>query len=957
MNKKKYFAFISYSHKDSELAKWLQHEFEYYELPAKLFEERKDIRKEDLPESFRPVFRDEDELSGGELKPQISEALADSEYLIVLCSPNSAQSKYVDNEIKEFISISQKNKRRIFPFIVDGKPHQDEEHKENECFPKTLLELSEDKIDPIELIAGDIHTTGRDHAFVKILAGTLNEKEICFADLWDRYAIEKAQKEREEREAKEKLQIAQSRFVAEKANQLIEEGDSYKAAILLLNVLPNINHPDRPLTQEAVKVLSRAIETEGTILECNSNNIDVYSFSNDEHFLVTSSNNELQVWDIYKGVCIYSEQMKNHVTAAVYSNSKKLLITAFRNNEQDLAIALRKKNYYIRIKNIRTNESKDLKGHLLHINNLCLNSNETLLLSASDDNTIKVWNLEEGICFCILDGHKNAVSFAIFSPNNKNILSASADRTVKIWDFQTEKLIGTLKGHKKAVNYASYSNDGKYIVTASDDNTIRIWDNTTMSCKKILKGHSAAVDYVSFCIDDKHVISVSIDRTIRVWDLLSDDVYIKNLIGSVHHEYVDNPKKRRSETIYSAASSISNIISFGALLKPSPFYYGKLLWWHLLSWITKDDYNSYKFNKALTRKENLIVLSPRSNRVATTIGTDGIKIIKSRTITNSWVDAINLELQEDDVGYIKAASFSSSGDYAVMVIYGHIRIWDTKDGSIIKTVGANEIATTSIYYAACSSDANYVVATSMDKKIRIWNIHTGECITIPHRSFTPFYAVFSLDNKYIVATSYDNEIKIWEVASGECINTIAVNRETIRFVSFSPDNRYVLSTSDKGSIKIWDVFRGECIKELLGHKGRVHCAVFSPNTEEQVIISASEDGTIKIWDWRNEKCIKTIESLATWVVFSLSGDSFISILGSQIKIWRSPNWNCVKKINDTENIVGAWFNGEIIKSVPKFGYQIHKWYVPTFNSLINDAIERFKERTMTREDREQYYLE
>ena len=697
---KEYYAFISYKSEDVEWAIWLQHELEHYHLPAS-FNGRTDIRQE-----LRPVFRDIDELAAGNLPEQIKRALENSQNLIVVCSPQAAASPWVNQEVETFISLGRTD--RIFPFIVEG-------NSPKEFFPPTLLALPKNE----ERLGGDAAKQGRDIAFVKVVAGMLG---LGFDTLWNRYEKEKAEEERKEREDKEKLQIAQSRFVAERANRLIEEGDSYKAAILALNVLPNINHPDRPLTHEAAKVLSRALETEGTILKCNSDNIVVYSFSNDERFLATSSNNELHIWDIYKGICIHSERMTNYVTAAVYSNSKKLLITAFRNNEQDLAIALRKKNYYIRIKNIRTNESKDLKGHLLHINNLCLNSNETLLLSASDDNTIKVWNLEEGICFCILDGHKNAVSFAIFSPNNKNILSASADRTVKIWDFQTEKLIGTLKGHKKAVNYASYSNDGKYIVTASDDNTIRIWDNTTMSCKKILKGHSAAVDYVSFCIDDKHVISVSIDRTIRVWDLLSDDVYIKNLIGSVHHEYVDNPKKRRSETIYSAASSISNIISFGALLKPSLFYYGKLLWWHLLSWITKDDYNSYKFNKALTRKENLIVLSPRSNRVATTIGTDGIKIIKSRTITNSWVDAINLELQEDDVGYIKAASFSSSGDYAVMVIYGHIRIWDTKDGSIIKTVGANEIATTSIYYAACSSDANYVVATSMDKKIRIWNI-------------------------------------------------------------------------------------------------------------------------------------------------------------------------------------------------------------------------------------------
>jgi hypothetical protein len=110
------------------------------------------------------------------------------------------------------------------------------------------LELSEDKTDPIELIAGDIHAAGRDHAFVKILAGTLNEKEIRFADLWNRYAIEKAEEERKQREQRDKLMISQSRFLSEKANSLVEEGDSYTARLLALEALPkDINNPSRPL--------------------------------------------------------------------------------------------------------------------------------------------------------------------------------------------------------------------------------------------------------------------------------------------------------------------------------------------------------------------------------------------------------------------------------------------------------------------------------------------------------------------------------------------------------------------------------------------------------------------------------------------------------------------------------------------------------------------------------------
>ena len=98
---KEYYAFISYSHKDEEWARWLQHEFEHYHLPTTL------NGLTDVPDKFRPIFRDIDELSGGELKPQISHALRASAYLIIICSPNSAKSPYVDGQIKEFVEIGE----------------------------------------------------------------------------------------------------------------------------------------------------------------------------------------------------------------------------------------------------------------------------------------------------------------------------------------------------------------------------------------------------------------------------------------------------------------------------------------------------------------------------------------------------------------------------------------------------------------------------------------------------------------------------------------------------------------------------------------------------------------------------------------------------------------------------------------------------------------------------------
>ena len=90
---KEYFAFISYKSEDVEWAIWLQHELEHYHLPAS-FNGRTDI-----PQELRPIFRDVDELSAGNLPVQIQKALEDSQNLIVICSQNSAKSEWVNKEI------------------------------------------------------------------------------------------------------------------------------------------------------------------------------------------------------------------------------------------------------------------------------------------------------------------------------------------------------------------------------------------------------------------------------------------------------------------------------------------------------------------------------------------------------------------------------------------------------------------------------------------------------------------------------------------------------------------------------------------------------------------------------------------------------------------------------------------------------------------------------------------
>ena len=98
LQEKQYYAFISYKREDEPWARWLAKKIENYNLPTTL-------NGKELPKSLRPVFRDTDELSAGNLPKQIYDALSISKNLIVICSPCSAQSEWVNKEIQDFISI------------------------------------------------------------------------------------------------------------------------------------------------------------------------------------------------------------------------------------------------------------------------------------------------------------------------------------------------------------------------------------------------------------------------------------------------------------------------------------------------------------------------------------------------------------------------------------------------------------------------------------------------------------------------------------------------------------------------------------------------------------------------------------------------------------------------------------------------------------------------------------
>jgi tetratricopeptide (TPR) repeat protein len=173
-----YFAFLSYSHSDEALASWLHSALERFSIPKSLAGRLTDNGV--VPRRLSPIFRDRHELAAAEdLGAEISQALAASRFLIVICSPAAANSKWTNAEIAAFKRVRPDG--CLIAAIADGEPFASDVpgREAEECFPPALRHRYDKRGRPTakraEPLAADLqdHRDGKRLGLLKIIATML----------------------------------------------------------------------------------------------------------------------------------------------------------------------------------------------------------------------------------------------------------------------------------------------------------------------------------------------------------------------------------------------------------------------------------------------------------------------------------------------------------------------------------------------------------------------------------------------------------------------------------------------------------------------------------------------------------------------------------------------------------------------------------------------------------------
>ena len=496
-------------------------------------------------------------------------------------------------------------------------------------------------------------------------------------------------------------------------------------------------------------------------------------------------------------------------------------------------------------------------GHSRGVNSVAFSIGGRKIASGSWDQTIRLWDIENGEEIACLEGHFGAVSSVVFSPDGKMIASGGWDQTIRLWDTKNCKEINFFESHSGGILSVCFSPDGEKIASGSSDCAIQLWDVGSGKEIASMKGHLGDVNSVCFSPDGKRIASGGSDCAIQVWDVES----CRRIVSITGH----------SDVVGSVAFSPD-----GKRIASGSWDQTVRLW----------DVGSGEELASLKGHFGVVY--------SVAFSPDGKKIV-----SGSWDQTVRLwdtevgqqvAYSEGHTGVVYSVAFSPDGEkIAAGSSNGTIRILDAESG---KRIGSLEGYTHAARSVAFSPDGNTIAVGSDDNAIRLWEAENcREAAIWEGHSDVVGSVAFSPDGKRIASGSWDQTVRLWDVGSGEELASLKGHFGVVYSVAFSPDGKKIVSGSWDQTVRLWDTEVGQQVAYSEGHTGVVYSVAFSPDGEK--IAAGSSNGTIRILDAESGKRIGSLEGYthaARSVAFSPDGNTIaVGSDDNAIRLWEAEN--------------------------------------------------------------------
>jgi len=537
-----------------------------------------------------------------------------------------------------------------------------------------------------------------------------------------------------------------------------------------------------------------------------------------------------------------------------------------------------------------------LIGHEASVNSIAYSPDGLLLISGSDDGTVRLWDTRTGqeviSPLCSSEGNVTSVAF---SPRGKLVAAATITGSVHLWDFKTNRPPMTpLPGHGEGAACVAFSPDGTLIASSGSDSVIRFWIAETGELLAALKGHTERVPAVAFSPEGNILASASYDGSVRLWD-----VHTREQMG-IAFSHIDSwaislafsPDGSALAVGFAAAREIqvwntdhkSGIIS---VIKTGEWPYSVAFSPDSQCLVTRDANGMTLWSWRSGQKLSTL-LSGCVNAVS--YAPDGLHIASASEDRNIYIWKPNIS--QDTIqtlrvhsGGVNAVALSLDGcTIASASEGGTIGIWDAQSGEPVLSpfIGHHDVVNSVII----SADGRLIVSASADCTIRMWDIETGASVGQPLEGHSESVnaLAFSPDGEWLTSASSDMSVMFWRMSPG-ALSTESSQRlqafNELYSLAYAPDGRLIAAGDSQGDYWVWPITPSNGhVRRLVASKFviRLHSVAFTP--DGNFIVGAC-DSFISAWDTRVQDSEEVAWKLeghagASSVQFSPSGKRMVS---------------------------------------------------------------------------------
>jgi WD40 repeat protein/TPR repeat protein len=853
----RYKAFISYSHVDKAWGDWLHKALESYRVPAQLA--NAPGRDGPVPAKLFPIFRDREELpSSADLGEQVNKALQDAAILIVICSPNAAASRWVNEEILAFKRLGRTN--RILALIVSGEPNAADKPQFDaklECFPPALKfhlgpdgELSAARVEPIAADARP-HADGKENAKLKLIAGilgvgfdSLKQRELEAARLRTRIAQTIAggfavlavaalaatyfawQNGIEAARQRDIALTREAHFLSDQANQALEAGDPQRATLIALEALP-IKGRD-PETPEARKALAAAyaagMEERGAVLLADR----ALAFSSDGKRIATAAYDKAQIWDTGTGARLGPAlKSENEITFAVFSPDGSRLVTATDNRVRiwDTTTGAAVGQPITRNKPYESNAFEPEGASVAAIFEIGANR----FLVPQRDGSVQRWDASSGEVVDAPVPHSGSGTFAGFSVDGRRLVTSTRE-SVQLWDSAANAPLCPPIAHDRAVHGVVFSPGGTRVLTVgwepvgmigqanttTANGVARLFDAATCAPVGSPLLHDQTIVSAGFSPSSKMIVTGSSDGTIRIWDAVT----------TTQLSVMAAPRGLSSVAFTPDGSSVVAVAS------------DTLQLWDVAMGELRN--SRVKANRAIARvmlDNDGAIVAFETKDSPHGFSYDAVELwnIKARAPLGQVIPL------SSDNGTV---AFSPNDKQFVAITQGRATLWDSATRTSIGAFIGRENGVNAV---AFSPDGSRIAAAANDGTVQVLNAASGAPLFAFSHGAKPLRSVaFSPDGRRLLTASEDFTARLWNAADGNPLGSPMKHDDLVRSAIFSADGARIATASADASAKLWDGLTAAPIGAAMKHPDFVHSVSFTPDGRH--LATTTADAWIRLWD-------------------------------------------------------------------------------------------------------------